>query len=178
MRIIAGEKKGFKLYTLPGEKVRPTTDFIKEAIFSVLFDCEGMKVLDLYSGSGSLGLEALSRGAESLDLVDISEKAVRVMRRNIDKLDFFDNAKAHRSKAETFVRANEKKYDLIFADPPYDRNMVNKTIAAIVENRSLNKDGLLIIEHSSAEKIDDKWMEHLYKQKKYGKTKVTFLTCG
>jgi len=176
MRIISGEKKGFRLYSLPGEKTRPTRDFVKEAIFSIIFDCEGMRVLDLYSGSGSLGFEALSRGASSLDLVDWSERAVRVMQKNIDKLEFNDLAKTHRARVDGFLKTSEERFDLIFADPPYDKNFVNRTISSIIETNALNVDGILIIEHSSKEEIDQKWARLINKQKQYGNTTVTFFT--
>ncbi len=178
MRIIAGEKKGFKLFTLPGEKTRPTTDFVKEAIFSIIFDCEGMKVLDLFSGSGSLGLEALSRGAEHLDLVDLSEKAVRIMQKNIEKLEYHDSAHIHKSKADSYIKTNKQRYDLIFADPPYNKNHLNKTIAEIVEHKIITRDGTLIIEHSSSEKVEKHWHRIINKQKRYGSTMVTFLAAG
>lgn len=178
MRIIAGEKKGFKLFTLPGEKTRPTTDFVKEAIFSMIFNCEGMKVLDLFSGSGSVGLEALSRGAEHLDLVDLSEKSFRVMKKNIDKLQYQDSAHIHKSKVDTFIKKSKEQYDLIFADPPYNQKLLNKTILEIVEHKIITRNGTLVIEHSSSEKVDKHWHRIINKQKRYGSTTVTFLAAG
>ncbi len=176
MRIIAGSKKGFRLFSLPGEKTRPTKDSVKEAIFSMIYECDGLRVLDLYSGCGSLGLEALSRGASSLDLVDFSEKAIRTIKRNIEKLEFYESAKTYRSKVESFLIANEMKYDLILADPPYNKKMVNKTIKLVLEHNTLSENGLLVIEHFFKEHIKDIWLEYLDKQKKYGNTLVSFIT--
>ncbi len=175
MRVIAGQKKGHKLLALPGNKTRPTTDFVKEAIFSLVFDCRDMKVLDLYSGSGSLGFEALSRGAKSLELVDRSEKAIQVSRKNIGKLQYQEKVTIHKQRVDTFLRNTEERFDLIFLDPPYAQNYVNSTIANIFTTDILTDEGIVVIEHSPKEAIKEEWLSKIVKQKNYGDTVVTIL---
>lgn len=175
MRIIAGQKKGHKLLSLSGTSTRPTTDYVKEAIFSLIYDCTDLRVLDLFSGSGALGFEALSRGAKSLELVDRAEKAVQITRKNINKLQFEDKVKIHKQKAETFLKNTTEQFDLVLLDPPYNNNYVNPIIAAIFENEVLAAEGIVVVEHSTQEIIKQEWVSRIIKQKKYGDTLVTIL---
>jgi 16S rRNA (guanine966-N2)-methyltransferase len=176
MRIIAGDKKGFKLTTLQGTSTRPTTDFVKEAIFAIIFDCNDLEVLDLFAGSGSLGLEALSRGAKWLDLVDMSEKAVKTIKKNVDKLQYEDRTRIFRQSAENFIKHSGNKYDIILLDPPYGKSLINKTLTAIFEAELLNEDGFVVAEHHHyREKISEQLSERIVKQKKYGDTSITIL---
>ena len=175
MRIIAGQKKGHKLLSLSGTSTRPTTDYVKEAIFSLIYDCTDLRVLDLFSGSGALGFEALSRGAKSLELVDRAEKAVQITRKNINKLQFEDKVKIHKQKSETFLKTTTEQFDLVLLDPPYNNNYVNPIIAAIFENEVLAAEGIVVVEHSTQEIIKQEWVSRIIKQKKYGDTLVTIL---
>ncbi|MCK4652984.1 MAG: 16S rRNA (guanine(966)-N(2))-methyltransferase RsmD [Candidatus Cloacimonetes bacterium] len=175
MRIISGKFKKAKLYTVPGKNVRPTTDFLKETIFSIIYDCKKKKVLDLFAGSGSLGLEALSRGAESVVLVDFLFKAVKTISRNIEKLRCEDSCRIYQKKVSSFLRTNPKQFDMIFMDPPYNKNLVNSTIELIFENDMVFSEGKIIIEHSKNEKLDDKWASKFEKQKIYGESQITVL---
>ena len=176
MRIIAGEKKGFKLFTLAGTNTRPTTDFVKESIFAIIHDCSEMDVLDLYAGSGSLGLEALSRGAKSLDLVDKSEKAVLTIKKNIEKLQYEDRTRIFRQSTENFIKNIGSRYDLILLDPPYGKDMINKTVKLIFASDILYDDGQIVIEHQRKEQLNTDFSDRILKQKKYGDTLITILT--
>ncbi|MFA5499044.1 MAG: 16S rRNA (guanine(966)-N(2))-methyltransferase RsmD [Candidatus Cloacimonadia bacterium] len=173
MRIIAGIRKGQKLSTLPGQNTRPTADYVREAIFSMIFDCEDMRVLDLFSGSGVMGFEALSRGAESLEIVESVDKAVKVVLKNIGALRFENEIIVHHKKADTFIKTTLNKYDLIFVDPPYNKGFVNTTLEAIYQYELLDEDGTIVVEHSDQEKIRDDFQPFIEKQKKYGNTLVT-----
>jgi 16S rRNA (guanine966-N2)-methyltransferase len=175
MRIIAGQKKGHKLLSLPGNKTRPTTDYVKEAIFSIIFDCTDLRVLDLFSGSGGLGFEALSRGARSLEMVDRSEKAVQIAKKNIAKLQYEEVTTVHKQRVDVFLRNTEGEFDLILLDPPYNQNYVNSTLAEIFAEAILAKEGLIIVEHSTQEKIKEDLIPRIIKQKKYGDTYITLL---
>lgn len=175
MRIISGKFKKSKLYTVPGKNVRPTTDFLKESIFSIIYDCKKTKVLDLFAGSGSLGLEALSRGAESVVLVDFSFKAVKTIGRNIEKLRCRDSCRIYQKKVSSFLRTNSEQFDMIFIDPPYNKNLVNSTIELIFENDLVSSEGKIIIEHSKNEKLDEKWASKFEKQKISGESQITVL---
>ena len=122
VRIITGSKKGKKLITLEGEATRPTSERIKGAIFSsIQFDIENRRVLDLFAGSGQLGFEALSRGAESVTFVDSERDAMEIVKKNARALDFFDRAKYSVADYRNYIRkASERdKFDLVFIDPPY-----------------------------------------------------------
>jgi 16S rRNA (guanine966-N2)-methyltransferase len=175
MRIITGKFKKANLFSVQGNTTRPTTDFIKEAIFSTIFDCENLLVLDLYAGSGSLGLEALSRGASFVDFIEFSEKAIQAIIKNIHKLKCEEQAHIYRKKVSSFLKKTGKKYDLIFMDPPYDKSLVNKTIELIIENSVLSESGKIVVEHSPHEKIVYSSDKINFFQKKYSDTIVTII---
>jgi 16S rRNA (guanine966-N2)-methyltransferase len=119
MRVVAGEFKGRRLHAPRGRGTRPTADKVREAVFSILGDVAGLQVLDLYAGSGALGIEALSRGASEAVFVEADARAVAAIRRNLDPLPV--SAAVHRRDVLDFVRAPEAgTYDLVFVDPPYD----------------------------------------------------------
>ena len=174
MRIIAGDWKGAKLFMAQNNRTRPTTDFLKEVMFSVLYDVEGLQVLDLYAGSGQLALEALSRGAAHATLVDADEKATVAMWRNVDKLQCREQASVHRKKASSFLAACEQQYDLILLDPPYERKQVNKTLAQIMEHGRLAPGGRIVVEHSPREPLEPGW--HITYQKQYGESMLSIVT--
>ena len=117
MRVVAGRHKGRTLHAPRGRDTRPTSDRVREALFSVLGDVEDAAVLDLYAGSGALGIEAISRGAASATFVDNHDKAVAAIRRNLSDLGI--DAEVHRRDALAFLRTAEGPFDLVFADPPY-----------------------------------------------------------
>lgn len=175
MRIISGRNKGTRLFSVPCEKTRPTTDFLKEVIFSVLQDCEGETVLDLFAGSGALGLEAFSRGAAFVDLVDISSKSIITIKKNIEKLGCQKQVAYHKKKASSFLQTAKKKYDLVLIDPPYNKNLLNKHIELVFISEVLDEDSQIVLEHSSKEIIAENWKEHVHFQKKYGDSTITIL---
>lgn len=136
MRVITGSARGTKLAALEGEITRPTTDRVKEAIFSMIqFDIEGRNVLDLFSGSGQLALEALSRGAAHATLIDQSRDAVAVIMENAKKTHLFDRCRISTSDYTSFIRgaAGREKYDLIFLDPPYNSGLLPASLKAIAD---------------------------------------------
>ncbi|MBN2461924.1 MAG: 16S rRNA (guanine(966)-N(2))-methyltransferase RsmD [Candidatus Cloacimonetes bacterium] len=175
MRIIAGKYKKSNLLPVPGDRTRPTSDYLKEQIFSVIYNCENLKVLDLFAGSGSLGLEALSRGAAEAVFVDISEKAVKTINLNVSKLRCQDSSRIYKKKASAYLKTCSEKFDLIFLDPPYNGNLVNATIDLIFELDLIIKNGGVVIEHSFREIIDPKWNFYLEYEKKSGDSMVTIL---
>jgi len=134
MRIITGSARGIKLITLEGEATRPTTDRVKEAIFSMIqFDIEGRAVLDLFAGSGQLALEALSRGAARATLIDQSRDAVDVIIENAKKTRLFDKCRVSAADYTSFIRgaAGREKYALIFLDPPYNTGLLPTALKAL-----------------------------------------------
>ena len=136
MRVITGSARGTKLVTLEGDNTRPTSDRVKEAIFSMLqFDIEGRAVLDLFAGSGQLALEALSRGAARATLIDQSRDAVNVIIENAKKTHLFDKCRISAADYMSFIRgaSGREKYDIIFLDPPYKSDLLPAALKAIAD---------------------------------------------
>ena len=156
MRIITGRAKGKKLFTLEGDATRPTSERIKGAIFSAIqFDIEGRRVLDLFAGSGQMGLEALSRGATRATFIDSSREAMEIVRKNANATGFIDESKFIVSDAANYLRkcAGRDKYDLVFIDPPYAMNLCKKTVEALLRYETLS-DGAIVVIESGEEEID------------------------
>ncbi len=134
MRIITGSARGTKLATLEGEGTRPTTDRVKEALFSMIqFDIEGRTVLDLFGGCGQLALEALSRGAAKATIIDQSRDATNIIIENAKKTHLFEKCRISTADYTSFIRgaAKREKYDIIFLDPPYNTGMLPASLKAL-----------------------------------------------
>lgn len=156
MRIITGKAKGKKLFTLEGDATRPTSERIKGAIFSAIqFDIEGRRVLDLFAGSGQMGLEALSRGATGATFIDSSREAMEIVKKNAKVTGFFDNGKYIVSDGANYLRksAGREKYDLVFIDPPYAMNLCKKSVEALLRYDVL-RDGAIVVLESGEEEIN------------------------
>jgi len=181
MRVIAGKAKGHKLVTPSGDRVRPALDQVKEAIFNILFDVSGAQVLDLFAGSGSVGIEALSRGAAEAVFVEEWSKAVAAIKRNLKHTKLEDCSKVMGKtveKAMSILNGEGASFDLIFVDPPYEKNLVNPTLRALV-NSPLIKDGCrIVVEHHPKEPIEGIVGLTLTDTRKYGQTLVSFLSPG
>jgi len=161
MRIIAGEYRGRTIKFPKSKLVRPTTDKNKEAIFNMLkkyVDFYDAIVLDIYAGSGSLGLEALSRGASKVHFVEKDFKVQKMLNENIESLNASDYCSIFRMEAIRFSKLKEHSvYDLIIADPPFFKHDIHDVYSQILENGFLNEDGILIIERSiQTKEIDEK----------------------
>jgi len=179
MRIISGQAKGRRLRAPKGRELRPTADRVKEALFNILpHDLSGQRVLDLFAGTGNLSLEALSRGAEEAVLVDISRDAAQVIEENLRALKFA--AKSHVLTAPVFksmrMLAREKeRFDLIFIDPPYDKELVGETLKTIAAEGLLAESGVAVAEHSVREKVQERYGALLLSdQRRYGDTILSF----
>lgn len=136
MRVITGSARGTNLEALEGENTRPTTDRVKEALFSMIqFDIEGRAVLDLFSGSGQLAIEALSRGAAKATLIDQSRDAVEIIIANAKKTHLFDKCRISASDYTSFIRgaAGREKYDIVFLDPPYASGLLPKALKSLAD---------------------------------------------
>lgn len=146
MRIIAGTSHGTKLETLEGDEItRPTAERVKEGIFSsVQFMLEQARVLDLFAGSGQLGIEALSRGAEKCVFIDESRDACEVVRRNLKAAGFFKNAVVAQTAAQSYLAACKEQFDLVLLDPPYHHDTVQAVLPLI--ERVTAKNGTVIAE--------------------------------
>ena len=156
LRIITGKAKGKRIETLEGEATRPTSERIKEAVFSsIQFDIEGSRVLDLFAGSGQLGLEALSRGAASVSFVDLAREAMDVVKRNAKSTGFFDECRYIVSDWRNYIRkaAGKDKYDLVFVDPPYAMQCCADALTRLVDAELLAVGAIVVLE-SGEEEID------------------------
>ena len=163
MRIISGKYKGKVLEGFNIDGTRPTMDRVKESVFSIIQGCIKDSIcLDLFAGSGSLGLEALSNGAKECYFVDKNIEVIKVLKRNLK-----DVTDSHiiNSSYETFLKNANKKFDVIFLDPPYKFNLINKSIDLIIEYNLLNDGGIIVCEYETEEIIDKL---NLVKYKKYG----------
>ena len=173
MRVITGSARGRRLKTLDGFDVRPTTDKVKEAIFSIVqFDIEGSTVLDLFSGSGQLGIEALSRGAKSCVFVDSSRASIDVTRENVTAAGFKDQSNVMNSDSIGYLKMCRNKFDLAFLDPPYSKGLIGQAMPLLCGHMS--ERGIVVCEHEKGLELPESFGEmFLHRSYKYGKTEVT-----
>ena len=174
MRIISGTARGRKLKEPADYRVRPTTDKVKESIFNIIqFDIEGRKVLDLFAGSGQLGIEALSRGAASATFVDRATDSLKLVRENIKTSGLGDGARVVAADSIAFLSGGEK-FDIIFLDPPYDTDLLEKSLVNINKFDILKENGIIVCE-SQREKelpaVNEPY--YLLKEYNYGKIRIT-----
>ncbi len=179
MRIISGTKRGVRLTTIKNRLIRPTADSTKEVIFNVLNSyIENSFVLDVFAGSGSLGIEALSRGAARAIFIENSQYAQKILFNNLQLTGFIENSDIFRISAEKAFKklSNSKlKFDLIFADPPYYSPLAQDTISAINQFEILGNGGWLIIEHSGKNELQNNHENlELKVRKKQGESVVSF----
>ena len=179
MRIISGIRKGKKLIVPKNSKIRPTTDNTKEFIFNYLSNSVAQKkILDLFSGTGNLGIEALSRGASQVIFVEKDKALSRILHENLKLTQFESQSKVIISDVFKFIkrlRNKDFKFDLIFADPPYESNLHIKLLNIVDESNILQKNGVLIFEHRSNELIYSNFDNiNLYKTKILGNTTISF----
>jgi len=183
LRIISGEHKGRTIKTIPGRDTRPTTDRVKEALFNIIQNkLFGSQILDLYSGTGNLGLEALSRGAENVVFVEKSPAALKVLHENCHCMNYTENVKIlpyDVKKALVFLSKHGCIFDIVFMDPPYDKGFEVPTIQSIDEHNLLNSEGIIIVEHLLLNNLPS----HIgsfsrYDHRKYGKTAISFYRKG
>ena len=174
MRVITGTARGRRLKELEGMETRPTTDRVKEGMFSTIqFDIEGRRVLDLFAGTGQLGIEALSRGASSAVFVDQRRDAVKLIRENLAICQLQDKAHIVNGDSMAYLRSGEK-FDLIFLDPPYGSDLLNQALERITMFDICREHGIIVAE-SAADKLLPPVASpyRLYREYHYGKIKLT-----
>jgi len=181
MRIVSGKLGGRRLFSSPGGQTRPTSDRVREALFNILGGrVSAAMVLDLFAGTGALGIEAVSRGAAAAVLIDESRTALATIRKNVHNLALENEIRTIRwdiSRNLGCLRAPEPIYDLVFMDPPYNRGLVSKALQNLYRSRSVKPDATVVVEHSRREPMpEDQPFLALGDQRKYGKTLVSFLT--
>jgi 16S rRNA (guanine966-N2)-methyltransferase len=179
MRIIAGDFRGRLLETVPDLSVRPTTDRAKQTIFDILSNrvvFEDLEVLDLFAGSGSLGLEAISRGAKNATFIDKSRKPLDVLEKNIETLGCESQCSVYQAEVFWYLKNIKRTYNLIFADPPYKLENIGHLPNAIYDSGAVRHGSYVVMEHSreSMIELDDQKYEFL--RKPFGQTTVLILT--
>lgn len=176
MRVTSGSARGRNLKAVEGECVRPTGNKVKQAIFSVLqFELAGRTVLDLFSGSGQMGIEALSRGAKKCIFVDNLADSVQVTKENLQAAGLAEQASVERASYESFLRSTSVRFDLVFLDPPYQKGMVGKALELLVSCGLLDESAIVAAEMGVDEEAPDACGKlTLWKEKRYRDTKVRF----
>jgi 16S rRNA (guanine966-N2)-methyltransferase len=180
MRIIGGESRG-RAIRLPGRcSIRPTADRVKEALFNILGPVEGKSLLDLFAGCGNIGLEALSRGARGSVFVEKDLRLIEAIRDNLRLLGFEARAEVVAADAEEGMRRLHKRgerFDLLFADPPYEEGFLTKIVTCLERGELLTENGVIILQHSLREPLKQTVSESLVvsDQRRYGDTLLSFL---
>lgn len=174
MRVITGTARGRRLKELQGMETRPTTDKVKESLFSIIqFDIEGRRVLDLFAGTGQLGIEALSRGAAECVFVDRRADAVKLIRENVALCKLEDRAKIRQGEALPYLRSGEK-FDIVFLDPPYASGLLAQALTDIAAFDICRAHGIIIVESAADTVLPAMPSPYaLYREYRYGKIKLT-----
>lgn len=182
MRVISGTARGKKLNSLEGLNTRPTLDRVKEALFSILqFNIKETDVLDLFSGSGALAIEALSRGANKAILCDYSKDAINIINKNIEATRLKDKAKViNKDYLETLklLKKENEKFNIIFLDPPYKTDYIYKSIEKILQYNLIAEDGIIVAETDDKDKIEEiKEIQNIeiYDVRTYGTVYIVFI---
>ncbi len=179
MRIIAGDYKGRQLVTVKEMDVRPATDRVKGTIFNMLQNrvaLNGANVLDIFAGSGSLGFEAMSRGAKRVVFVEKSSDTLKTIKQNAEALNCSERCDIHQTSAISYIEQCDEQFHLIFADPPYKFEKTPLLPSMIFKHKLLKNGGFLIIEHSKNTAFDTAPEYQLKEQREFGMTRLSFFT--
>lgn len=181
MRIISGKARGTKLFTLEGLDTRPTLDRVKESLFNIINNrIYASSVLDLFSGSGAIGLEFASRGAKNVTLCDVSKKATDIIKKNIEKTHLEEIVELYNLDFKKMLEEiKEKEFDIIYLDPPYKTDYIKESIELIKKYNIIKPDGLIIAETDESEKLENQLKEldvNVIDKRKYGRANIFFIT--
>ena len=180
MRIIAGTARGTKLTAPAGQNTRPTSDRVREALFNIIADrLHGAMFLDLFAGSGAVGLEALSRGAGFAVFADIKQECARIIRRNAEKIKLEDKTRILHMEAEkavSFCAREVYKFDIIYLDPPYETTFITEALTAMEKSEIIAPNALIVAEHGGSEICEVVAGFTVSRVKRYGDTVLTFIT--
>lgn len=179
MRITSGYLKNRIIYSKEGNSTRPTLERVKEAIFSIIYDkIIDANFLDLYSGTGNMSFEAISRGAKKSVMIENDKEALRVIIENVNNLNLQDKCRAYKNnvlRAIEILDNKMEKYDVIFMDPPYKENLTKETLIKIDNHNILKEDGIIICEHGKYENLENEIGSFIkYDERSYNKKVVSF----
>jgi 16S rRNA (guanine966-N2)-methyltransferase len=178
MRVVGGHSRGRRLLVPKGSSIRITADRVKESLFDILQPLEGRSFLDLFAGTGNVGIEAMSRGAEPVFFVEVARLHAGTIKKNIDLCGFesgFEIVPKTVKKGIELLSMRDKCFDIIFADPPYEKGLIEKTLGILGAHRITSKNGILVMEHSSNEECRGNDDFVVTDQRKYGDTVISFL---
>ena len=181
MRIISGTARGTKLYTLEGQATRPTLDRVKESLFNIIYDkIEDSVVLDLFSGSGAIGLEFASRGARKVYLCDKSKEACKIIEKNIEKTHLAEKVELFNTDfLNTIKKLENKKVDIVYLDPPYKTDFIEMAMKELIKANILEENTIIIAETDEKDRIIKNIEEikeiQIIDQRKYGRANILFL---
>src|SRR5699024_3159520 len=179
LRVISGKKRGFKLKGPKSPRIRPTQDRVKESLFNILgYIDEESIVLDLFSGSGSVGIEFLSRGAKECYFVDSSVESIKIIKKNLINIEFMDQASVYKKDVFVALKLLSKKdlkFDYIYIDPPYSKLIEHKILQAICDVEIIKETGIIIVEHSKRNTLEDSiLLLNKIDSRNYGDKSLTF----
>lgn len=177
MRVISGRLKGRQLVSFKAEHIRPTTDRVKESVFNILRnDIEGRRILDLFSGTGNLGIEALSRGAASVECVESHKGSLRIIRENLQKLGITGEVRIVAQDVFKYLRAYKgEAFHVVFVDPPFTEEIAHQCMEALAKSSVVAVGGVVVIESRSHERIDDQYDGfRLLDRREFGDKKASF----
>ena len=173
MRVITGSARGRKLTAPAGLETRPTSDMTKEAVFSILQNqLENSEVLDLFAGSGQMGIEALSRGSRRAVFVDSAAQAISVIKSNLKACDMMDQSTVIQMDAQSYIKNSKSKFDIIILDPPYNKKLIDAVLPDAV--RCMKEDGIILCETEKQEVLPQEQGQYaIAREYRYGKAKIT-----
>lgn len=179
MQIISGEKKGYKIYGPGPEKVRPMRQLVRKALFDILRQVvPESNFLDLFAGTGSVGLEALSRGADRATFVDRFSEATKLINKNLEKLDYTSSANVYQMKVEAAIDkfdARDRRFDLVFLGPPYDKGLSDETLDLLGQKKVAKSGSVVAVEVFFKNDLDDSYGNlGKIKESEYGQNKLVF----
>ena len=184
MRVISGTARGTKLYTLEGNQTRPTLDRVKESLFNMInMQIKDATILDLFSGSGAIGIEFISRGAKKAFLCDTSKEAINIIRKNVEKTKMQDKIIILQENFKSCLEKQIEKFDFIYIDPPYASSFAKEAVEIIIKKDLLKSEGSIVIETDNAKQVIEELNMlnmpiEIYKQKKYGRVELLFIRKG
>ena len=179
MRVISGTRRGTNLFSPTTEDTRPTTDRVRENIFNLIrFDLPDAKVLDLFAGSGAMGIEALSQGAKSCVFVDSLKSACEIVKKNLEKTRLEGSSFVINKSFENYLSTANEVFDIIFLDPPYHNKYIDRSLDIIVSRGLASRNALFVLETDKEESVNIPSEYEVIKEKIYGRVKVTLVKRG
>ncbi len=176
MRVIGGNKRGLKLFDFEGDSVRPTTDRVKENIFNIIGPyISGTSVLDLFGGTGALSVEALSRGAEKATVCDVADSSLALIKKNLEKAGYSAQAQVLKTDAIAYISSASGSFDVLFIDPPYNSDLLERALAAIAKNPKICPEGIIVCERDYEKELPHLSGLTVLKDKKYGRVQILVL---